>query len=222
MREANDVKSLLRDIRRAMDYAVPEAQRAGADDLVDQYRDDRLALMLLREFYSFLPEAAEDWAREILRIDRRQGIFLLALVSGSGRYVYLVSDEGVEFHGDVKDGCLTDELLDFFGYESVDDFVHKATGELPDYEALNQDVELCPVCHAASGEYHELGCVVEICPWCGGQLVHCSCRHDQLGVDSIETEAQLLEFEAILEERGRIPYSPEQRPSFLQNESEEE
>ena len=38
MREANDVKSLLRDIRRAMDYAVPEAQRAGADDLVDQYR----------------------------------------------------------------------------------------------------------------------------------------------------------------------------------------
>lgn len=64
--------------------------------------------------------------------------------------------------------------------------------------------------------------MVEICPWCGGQLVHCSCRHDQLGVDSIETEAQLLEFEAILEERGRIPYSPEQRPSFLQNESEEE
>ena len=56
---------------------------------MDQYRDDRLALMLLRDFYSFLPEAAEDWAREILRIDRRQGIFLLALASGSGRYVYL-------------------------------------------------------------------------------------------------------------------------------------
>ena len=37
MREANDVKSLLRDIRRAMDYAVPEAQRAKTDNLVNQY-----------------------------------------------------------------------------------------------------------------------------------------------------------------------------------------
>ena len=39
-------------------------------------------------------------------------------------------------------------------------------------------------------------------------------RLRDLGVDSIDTEAQLLEFETILEERGRIPYSPEQRPSF--------
>ena len=69
-------------------------------------------------------------------------------------------------------------------------------------------------CHAAAGEYHELGCPVEICPWCGGQLIHCDCRYEQLGLDGLTTEAELLQFEAVLEERGRIPYSPEQRPSF--------
>lgn len=218
----NEMQDMLREIRTAMDFAVPEASRAEAEDLLDQYRDDRLALMLLKEFYSFLPDAAEDWVREILRIDRKQGIFLLALATGEKRYVYLVSDEGLEFHGEAQEGFLADELLDFFGYASMEDFVVKATGELPTYEPLNLDAEVCPVCHAVSGEYHELGCVVEICPWCGGQLVHCSCRHEQLGVDCLETEAQLARFEAILEERGRIPYSPEQRPSYLDEGAWEE
>ena len=52
------LRDLLRDIRSAMDYAVPEDRRPAADDLVDEYKDDRLALTLLREFYSFLPDAA--------------------------------------------------------------------------------------------------------------------------------------------------------------------
>lgn len=218
----NEIQDMLREIRTAMDFAVPETSRVEAEDLLDQYRDDRLALMLLKEFYSFLPDAAEAWVREILRIDRKQGIFLLALETGDKRYLYLVSDEGLEFHGEAQEGFLADELLDFFGYASMADFVAKATGELPTYEPLNLDPEVCPVCHAVSGEYHELGCVVEICPWCGGQLVHCSCRHDQLGVDSLETEAQLVQFESLLEERGRIPYSPEQRPTYLDEEAWDE
>ena len=220
MNNHDDPRELLRDIRSAMDYAVPEDRRAAADDLVDEYRDDRLALTLLREFYSFLPEAADDWARDILLIDRKRGIFLLALQTGAKRYVYLASDEGIEFHGEASAGFLADELLDFFGYENMAAFVEKAAGALPAYEPLNRDPDICPVCHAASGECHELGCVVEICPWCGGQLVHCGCRHEQLGVDSIDTEAQILQFEAILEERGRIPYSPEQRPGYLGEEAE--
>jgi hypothetical protein len=55
---------------------------------------------------------------------------------------------------------------------------------------------------------------VEICPWCGGQLVHCDCRFEKLGLDALTTEAELTQFEVLLEERGRIPYSPEQRPAF--------
>ena len=218
----NHPEKLVKKIRAAMDYAVPEEHRAEAEDLLDQYRDDLLALTLLHEFYSFLPEATDDWARDILLVDRKRGIFLLALQTGSKRYLYLVSGEGIEFHGEAGEGYLADELLDFFGYEDMATFVAKATGELPEYVPPGRDADICPVCHAAGGEYHELGCVVEICPWCGGQLVHCGCRHDQLGVDSIDTEAQLAAFEAILEERGRIPYSPEQRPGYLEEDFGEE
>ncbi len=217
-----DCKELIADIRRAMDYAVPEERRLEAEDLLDVYREDRLALKVLHEFYHFLPDTGGAWVREILLLNRRQGIFLLVLATTPRRHLYLVSEEGVEYHGAADDGYLDNELLDFFGYDSVEDFTRRAcAADVPGYEPLRLDADICPVCHAATGEYHELGCVVELCPWCGGQLVHCSCRHDQLGVDSIDSEAQLLRLEALLEERGRIPYAPEQRPSYLQEEPEE-
>lgn len=218
-----DLNELIDTIRAAMDYAVLEDKRPEAEELLDIYREDRVALLLLREFYSFLPDAEEDWVRDILLIKRKQGIFLLALVTSARRYLYLVSEEGIEFHGEAAQGFADSELLDFFGFENMEDFVRQTQAiDAPGYEPLQLDAEICPVCRAASGEYHELGCVVELCPWCGGQLVYCSCRHDQLGVDSIDTEAQLLQFEVILEERGRIPYSPEQRPAYLQEGFEEE
>lgn len=218
-----DLNELIAGIRAAMDYAVCEEKRFEAEELLDIYREDRLALAVLHEFYNFLPDAAEDWVRDIVLLNRKQGIFLLALVTPGHRYVYLASDEGIEFHGEAGDGCIAVELLDFFAYENVEDFIRCATAaDLASYEPLWLDTEICPVCHAVTGENHELGCVVEICPWCGGQLVHCSCRHDQLGVDSITTETQLLQFEVLLEERGRIPYGPEQRPAYLQEGMEEE
>ena len=55
---------------------------------------------------------------------------------------------------------------------------------------------------------------MEICPWCGGQLIHCDCRFEQMGLDALTSEAELDQFEALLEERGRISFSPEQRPNF--------
>ena len=116
----------------------------------------------------------------------------------------------------MNDGFLAQELIDFFEYESVTAFMEACTPfeKLAIYEPLQVDAEICPACHAESGENHELGCPVEICPWCGGQLVHCDCRFEQLGLDALTTEAELTQFETLLEERGRIPYSPEQRPSF--------
>lgn len=203
-------------IRQAMEYVVAEDDRAGAEDLLDIYGEDRIGLALLEEFYSALPDAREDWVREIRTVNRHRGIFLLAACTGQEKYLYLVSSEGIEFQGSMAEGYLATELLDFFGYETSEAFMAMCADpeRLPIYEPLQMDEDICPACHAEAGEFHELGCPVELCPWCGGQLVHCSCRYDQLGVDAISSEAELLQFEALVEARGRIPYSQEQRPSF--------
>lgn len=203
-------------IREAMEFAVPEDDRAAAEDLLDMYGEDRIALTLLQEFYSYLPEAREDWVREIRVVARHRGIFLLAALTSLEKYLYLVSSEGIEFQGSMVDGFLADELLDFFAYDSAEAFrkvCHQAES-LPVYEPLQMDVDICPACHAESGEYHELGCPVEVCPWCGGQLVHCDCRYEQMGLDALSSDEELLQFEAILEARGRIAYSREQRPNY--------
>jgi hypothetical protein len=34
---------------------------------------------------------------------------------------------------------------------------------------------LCGDCEAADGEIHDLGCDLEDCPRCGGQLISCGC-----------------------------------------------
>lgn len=204
-------------VREAMEYAVPERYMEQAEDVVDQYRDDQIGLLILQEFYTRLPDAREAWVHDIVVFARQRGIFLLgALTGGDEGYLYLVSREGIEFQGGVRDGILDQELLDFFEYESREAFQQacSAVKNLPVYESLQLDQDSCPACHAYVGEEHELGCPVEVCPWCGGQLVYCSCRFDHLGVDAITTEKELLKLEALLEERGRIPYSREQRPSF--------
>lgn len=207
-------------IQEALESTVPENNRAEAEDLLEIYRDDRIGLTLLQEFYTYLPEAREDWIREIRVLNRHQGIFLLAACTPLERYLYLVSSEGLEFQGSMADGYLGEELLDFFGYESAEAFtkVCASPETLPVYEPLQMEEDICPACHAVAGEYHELGCPVELCPWCGGQLIHCDCRYEQMGLDAISSEEELLQFEAILEDRGRIPYSREQRPSFADDD----
>ncbi len=212
----NELEKKRKAIATVMDYAVPEQHRAEADDQLDIYRDDLIGLTLMQEFYSYLPEAKEEWIREIRLVNRKRGIFLLAVQTEENRYIYLVSSEGIEFQGRLEDGFLAQEVIDFFGYENTKEFLDVCSPfeNLSIYEPLQVDSEICPACHAVAGEYHELGCPVEICPWCGGQLIHCNCRFEQMGIDSLTTEEELEQFEALLEERGRIPYSPEQRPTF--------
>ncbi|PIE35201.1 hypothetical protein CSA56_05145 [candidate division KSB3 bacterium] len=57
------------------------------------------------------------------------------------------------------------------------------------------------------GEYHLLGCVIEICPWCDSQLHSCNCRFEKLETEEIESEEQLKNLLDLLEEKGRIAYS---------------
>lgn len=209
------------DIRKLMEYAVPEERLVEALDLLEIYRYDRLALDLLHEFYSFLPEARRDWVREIRLVARRQGLLLLAAMTGNGGYLYLISSEGLEFQGLLAEGIWDSELLDFFGFSDRDDCLRLcgSAEELSIYAPMDGDRDVCPVCHAASGELHELGCPVELCPWCGGQLIHCSCRFDKLELDNLASEQDLVRFEEMLNEQGRIPYAPEQRPSFADDGS---
>jgi hypothetical protein len=211
-----ELKEKKKAILEAMDHAVPEEHRAEAEDVLDIYREDLIGLTLLLELYTHHPESRDEWVREIRLVNRQQGVFLLVAITVQGEYLYLVSSEGLEFQGRLADGFLADELIDFFGYDSAESFKKICTkvDVFPVYEPLQLDEDICPACHAATGEVHELGCPVEICPWCGGQLIHCDCRYEKLGLDSIDSEEDLVQFEVLLEERGRIPYSSEQRPSF--------
>ncbi|MCI5224806.1 MAG: hypothetical protein D3924_19600 [Candidatus Electrothrix sp. AR4] len=199
-----------------MQYAVPDDQLTQALDLLFIFRDDRMALTVLDGFYSCLPDAQEDWIKELRLIGRKTGIFLLAAVTSADAYLYLISSEGLEFHGSLKEGYLDKELLNFFDFTSAEQFIEAAKNpkNFTLYESLQIDIDTCPACHATTGETHELGCPVEVCPWCGGQLIHCECRYAQLDQEELVTEEDLIRFEGLLQQKGRLVYSPEQRPSF--------
>ena len=199
-----------------MQYAVPDDYTAQAADLLVVFRDDLLALTVLDEFYRSLPEARDDWVKELRLVGRKAGISLLAAVTSLDAYLYLVSGEGVEFHGGLREGYLDKELLGFFDFSSARHFSEQAEQieNFPFYEPIQTDIDTCPACHAATGEEHELGCPVEVCPWCGGQLIHCECRFAQLDPEEAMTEQYLIRFEELLRQKGRLVYTPEQRPAF--------
>lgn len=41
--------------------------------------------------------------------------------------------------------------------------------------------QICHDCRCKEGELHMLGCDMEKCPFCGGQLISCNCRYELLG-----------------------------------------
>ncbi|RWX46994.1 hypothetical protein VT98_12442, partial [Candidatus Electrothrix communis] len=212
----DELQEKRRRIRDLMQYAVPDDQKAQAHDLLVIFREDRLALEVFDEFYRCLPEGQDDWIKELRLVGRKAGIFLLAAVTSLDAYLYLISSEGIEFHGSIGEGYLDKELLHFFDFSSAEEFseqVKKIENFLV-YEPVQVDSDTCPACHAATGEEHELGCPVEVCPWCGGQLIHCECRFAQLDVEELTTDQDLIRFEELLQQKGRIVYTPEQRPAF--------
>lgn len=80
---------------------------------------------------------------------------------------------------------------------------------------MTEQAKTCHDCGCQEGDLHGLGCDMESCPFCGGQLISCDCVYDQLGIDAGPgtwafehglTEEQEKQWLALLEKKGRIPY----------------
>jgi hypothetical protein len=206
-----------KDIQFLMKYAVPEAQVKTAEALLDKYDTDIIALNLLHSFYINLPEGKDDSVTRIRLLMRRQGVFLLCVSTGNSmHYLYLANKEAAHIIGTLAEGIIDRELLDFFGYADNKEVlaITKKPEMLPEYIPHTSDPNLCPSCHAAVGEFHTLGCPVEICPWCKGQLTYCNCRFTRLDIDTMNRVEQIEELLELLEEVGRIAFKKEHSPGY--------
>jgi len=48
------------------------------------------------------------------------------------------------------------------------------------------DIKKCHDCDIIEGQIHEYGCDMEMCPFCGGQLIVCGCSYKILNIDVSE------------------------------------
>lgn len=205
------------DIRFLMKYAVPEGQVYAATALLEKYESDIIALNLLHSFYMQLPEGKDDSLITLRLLTRSQGVFLVCASTGNGfHYLYLANNEAAHIIGTLAEGIIDQQLLDFFGYENNDQVLALAENpeNLQEYKPYTPDSNLCPSCHAAVGEFHTLGCPVEICPWCSGQLTYCNCRFARLDTDALDKAAQIEKLQELLEAEGRIAFKKEHSPGY--------
>lgn len=207
---------LVEEIELFIQYAVAENETEQAIALVDNYRNNPLILKLMREYYSTLPEAREEPVVLISRLLVHQGVCLFVASTPSFAYLYVVSTDHILLLGEYRQEVKS-EVLSFFGFDSQDSFLKTcpAVAELEPYDDSGDRSQVtCPACGAIEEEYHILGCAVEVCPWCDGQLSKCNCRFEQLDTDEITTEEQLEEFVDLLTAKGRIPYRKNQAPAY--------
>ena len=191
-----------------MDFAVNEEDQAPARELLEKYTADTIALHLCHEFYSYLPEAENDAVRILRRLDKKGGNFLIAATTIRDTYLYLANSEGTEFLGNHQDGIWDEEVLEYFGYsreEALAKFLD--LNAFPVYVPVNLDKSLCLVCAVDHGELHRLGCPLEVCPWCEGQLTNCNCRFSEAGINQFTSDTQLEKFIEALDAKGRIPFN---------------
>ncbi len=217
MRLSEKIEKVVREIELFIQYGVQESEQQGAIALLQRYKNDTLALQLMKSFYTSLPETHEEAIGRIAFIHKKDDIFLLGISTARHDYLYLATDQKALLLGEYGQEISDPEVFTFFGYLDAHDFFEKCPVFMSseEYEPVSAPgSRFCPVCLSAVGECHLLGCPVEVCPWCDGQLSRCGCRFEQLGVDVLEDEEELEELERILEEKGRIPYAKEQRPSY--------
>lgn len=219
------ISKQIEDIKLFMEYAVPEEERDQALSLLEKFSDDRIALNLLHSFYSFLPEGLDDSVSKLILIDRKSGVFLLCAITGIDNYLYLVSQQKAEFLGRRDEGIWDEEVLEFFGYKDREASIKKleSLSQFATYTPAHADESLCPLCSAADGEFHALGCPAEICPWCSGRLTHCNCRFTMAGKKKLNNETDISSFQEQLDNKGRVPFDAKsQRLTYPVQEGPEE
>lgn len=197
-----------------IDYTVRPEEIDAANSFLLSQANDREAMLLIGEYYTNMPEISDEALIAIKQLRERRGLGLFVLESASRRYLAVSDGEQARILGEYQIEDLPAEMLAHFGFK--DNAAFKAdcpdAAKLSDLRAFTSRGH-CPACGVAEGETHLLGCPVEICPWCDGQLIGCSCRFEQLGVEEIDEE-RLQVFEDLLAAKGRIPYSHEQSPSY--------
>jgi hypothetical protein len=212
------------DIRFLMKYAVPEEQVDTAKALLEKYDSDIIALNLLHSFYIELPEGKDDSVKALRFLTCRQGVFLLCVSTGNGLYyLYLVNNEAAHIIGTLAEGIIDLKLLDFFGYANNKEVLAltEKPEKLQEYEPYTPASNICPSCHASVGEFHTLGCPVEICPWCNGQLTYCNCRFSRLDTDVLDKVEQIEKLQELLEVEGRIAFKKEHSPGYPTMEADD-
>ncbi len=212
------LKEELQEIELLIRFAVPEGEQEAAMDLLHSFGADPFALRVIHDFYQTLPEAREEALRKITVLERKEQVYLLLLSTDTHHYLYLTNNDEGTFSGEWEKGTLDPQVLSFFNYPDMETFVarHQTEENRQEYTVLaNAKEDICPSCGVQAGSLHILGCPVEVCPWCEGQLNHCNCRFEQLGVEELSDEQMLQELEKKLCRKGRIAYTKEQRPSFL-------
>ncbi len=209
---------IVEEIQMLVRYAVPEEEQQSACDYLELFHEDQFALAVIKDYYRTLPDAREEALLKISVIEQKEQVFLLLLSTEKHHYLYLTNDEEGTFLGEYEEGIADSHILSFFEYPDQAAFrkAHSSIEAYREYLPLERmNEEICPSCGTKTGDMHTLGCPVELCPWCGGQLNHCNCRFEQLEVEELTDETKIEELEGKLEKKGRIPYAKEQRPSFL-------
>lgn len=211
-------EELIKEIELFIEFGAPAEEKKAAVAFLRERCEMPVLMTLLREYYSSLPHAREEAVSRVCLIDAVQSTFLLGVTTTHHEYLYCADFDSAVLVGEKEPGIEETDVLIFFGYKNNTEF-KKQLGEFVDYPDFIEhlevgDQELCPVCSVNEGEHHHLGCSVEVCPWCEGQLNNCNCRFEQLGVDEITTEDEVIQFAEMLIEKGRIPFEKGQGPSY--------
>ncbi len=202
------------DLDTFIDYAVEPEDREKARAMIRHFSEDPLVTNLLSSFYSSLPDAKEDCILQIFQPEHHQGTFLFLIRTNLSAYFYMVNAREAKLVATEGEG-LPQEILEFFGFADLESFQkkHGDFGNHPDYQS--EFAATCPACYTTDGHLHELGCPVEVCPWCDGQLSGCNCRFEKLGITEISNDTQIQTFQKIVEKKGRIPFDAAlHRPSY--------
>ena len=117
---------------------------------------------------------------------------------------------------------LSDDQSNQYFADGVMDVIINHLSRIEEYEPSPADPALCPACQTTVGEYHILGCPVEICPWCSGQLTRCNCRFTWLEVENIDRESQIEKLQERLDAEGRIPFAKEHSPAYASDKLNDE